>query len=68
MEIGIKRSDILFVDSPDPGRNCLCSRCQKPIMDGAIRCWPEDGGEYRYHAECVGMKSFLIGFDDDFDE
>lgn len=54
----VKPDDTLFHDSPDTGRDCLCSRCGQAILarDGpAVRIWPESGGEFRYHPSCIGM-------------
>jgi hypothetical protein len=55
----VKPDDTLFEDSPDTGtKSCQCSRCGKVIKfsDGmAVRVWPEAGGEYRYHMQCLGL-------------
>ena len=53
-EMDIKASNTLFQDSPEAGKNCLCSRCLKPIKHVALRCWPDSGGEYRFHFKCQG--------------
>ncbi|HWQ96304.1 MAG TPA: hypothetical protein VN368_02915 [Candidatus Methylomirabilis sp.] len=52
----IYASDWKYMDSPDAGPDCLCSRCGKPILDSPLRYWPEDGSyEYRYHPACLGL-------------
>lgn len=55
IDLTVKLTDKLFFDSPDPGAGCLCSRCRKPIMDSAIRIWPSEISEYRFHEECLQM-------------
>jgi len=37
--IKILPTDTAFLDSPDAGTDCLCSRCGKAIKDVAIRAW-----------------------------
>lgn len=49
-------TDRIFHGSPDVGPECLCSRCNKPILTGVpLRAFLHEspGTEYRYHAECV---------------
>lgn len=46
----------------EEGPECLCSRCQQPILepDIAIRAWPEDDPNrysYRFHPACLGMRT-----------
>ncbi len=56
-------TDRMFLDSPQPGPDCICSRCGLPITEGIpIRAWPDDieknaasNYEYRYHPGCVGV-------------
>lgn len=68
--------DKMFVDSPDPGPDCICSRCGNPITDETpIRAQPVDDHpdsiryEYRYHPGCVGMyASDSLDMEDIFDE
>lgn len=71
MEITLLETDILFTDSPDYGPDCLCSRCQKPILNIPLRMWPNDGsGEYRFHFVCQGWPAGTDDpteeYDDDF--
>lgn len=54
-------TDRMFLDSPEPGRDCICSRCGRPITEGIpIRVVPDDADprttnyEYRYHPGCIG--------------
>lgn len=61
--VKIEVEDTPFLDSPDVGPKCICSRCGKPILNGVpIRAWPPataPGGiqvEFRYHPECLGWK------------
>jgi hypothetical protein len=57
----IRPEDTLFPDSPDTGApSCLCSRCGQVIRfsrGGAVRVWPESGGEYRYCLPCLGLNT-----------
>lgn len=50
-------TDRMFIDSPQPGPDCLCSRCGMPITEGIpIRAVDERSiYEYRYHPDCAGM-------------
>lgn len=71
--VKIEEDDTLFLDSPDVGPKCLCSRCGKPILKGVpIRAWPPTtvpGGiqvEFRYHPECLGWKQ-AEDYGDQFD-
>lgn len=55
--IRILKTDHIFSDSPDAGNPaCICSRCGQKISDvpvGIILAWPDEGGEYRFHPECL---------------
>jgi hypothetical protein len=57
----IRPEDTLFRDSPDTGTAaCLCSRCGQVVKfsrGGAVRVWPESGGEYRYCLPCLGLNT-----------
>ncbi len=63
MDIQLLPTDKKFTDSPDIGKDCICSRCGKPIEKGMpLRLWPEDiknnpesNYEYRFHGSCVGI-------------
>jgi hypothetical protein len=50
-------TDTAFTDSPKLGSpNCICSRCSKPIGEGAvpIRIWADHyTKEYKYHPYCA---------------
>lgn len=53
-------SDRQFRDSPEAGNaSCACSRCGKLIAAGdvPVRCRDLDGGEWRYHPECLTAHS-----------
>lgn len=62
---GILPSDRRFTDSPEPGPDCWCSRCDQPIIKGLVfRFWPRERNgsivyEYRYHPACVGVQVLL---------
>lgn len=42
-----------FADSPDPGPDCLCSICMRPILDIPVRMWDDDKPlmEARFHVD-----------------
>jgi hypothetical protein len=77
--IEILSTDKKFYDSPDAGPDCICSRCGKPILGIAIRCWPDDidknpkeNYEYRFHAKCVNVQisdddECMDGYDNDIE-
>ncbi len=57
-DLEIRATDVEFSDSPDVGNpQCLCSRCEKPILTGfAIRYFNlEQKTEYRFHPACLGF-------------
>lgn len=66
-------TDKSFKTSPQEGKDCLCSRCLKPILKGpVIRAWPDNIGEdeksnieWRFHPECIGMTAFNSDDEDD---
>lgn len=63
MTIIILPTDTTFADSPDAGPDCLCSRCQQPILDNSgMRVWLGESEELRYHPNCLGLPA---DFEDD---
>ena len=49
--------------SIEEGPECLCSRCEQPILEPeiAIRAWPQDDPnryEYRFHPACLGCQAY----------
>jgi len=59
MDNFILPTDRMFIDSPDPGPHCICSRCGEPIIDDVpIRIVQREliyDYEYRFHAKCIGI-------------
>lgn len=53
--------DLAFTDSFDAGHpHCICSRCRLPIQEFQVpvRAVSDDGlFEWRYHADCLGLRS-----------
>jgi len=80
MDNFILPTDRMFIDSPDPGPHCICSRCGEPIIDdipirivqrvlineafGNYQIYWQYDYEYRFHAKCIGI-TFVDTIDPD---
>lgn len=51
-------TDQAYTISVDVGPECICSRCNEPILAGLpIRFWDPSGRyEWRYHPACLDVK------------
>lgn len=48
----VKLGLTFFNDSPDAGRDCLCSVCSLPILETPIRVFTKEDKEARFHDNC----------------